>query len=425
LIAGLTPALQALRLNLADQLKAGSRSTTGSRRTHRLRNLFAVAQISLAVALVIGAALISKGMAAMLHRADEVHPAKILTFNVKLPKARYDTAGKQADWYAQSMDKLRALPGVTHAEISSALPYSENGWLQDCVIENRPVMPGKFQSALRLTVSNGYFAAFHIPIVAGRAFAQSDALNALPVAIVSRRFAERYFPGEEPIGHRIRMGGQDSPEPWLTIAGVAEETSYSTWDDTPQPAVYLSAAQMPQDEATYALMTEGDPLALAGPARQALAGLDPALPLDVVMSYQQYVHELLTGLMYAAAMLVVDALIALLLAAIGIFGVMANLVGERTREIGVRLAMGAQREDVLRMILRRAAWLTGIGVSVGLLMAFALARGEANLLYGVRPGDPLVFAAITMLIVGIAMLASWFPARWAARIDPMVALRDQ
>jgi putative ABC transport system permease protein len=316
---------------------------------------------------------------------------------------------------------------VTHAELSSALPYSDNGWpLQDCAIENRPVVPGKFQSALRLPVSDGYFAAFRIPIVEGRAFATSDTLDSLPVAVVSQQFAARYFPGENPIGRRIRMGDPaTSHEPWLTIVGVARETGYSTWDETLRPAVYMSAAQMPPQRATYALMTDGDPLALAAPARKALAGLDPTLPLDVLMTYQEYLHELLTGLMYAAAMLAVDALIAMLLAAIGIFGVMGNLVGERTREIGVRLAMGARREDVMTLILRRAAWLTGAGVCTGLLMAYGLAHLVANLLQGVRPDDAGVFAAVTAAVAAIALATSWLPARRASRIDPMVALRDE
>jgi ABC-type antimicrobial peptide transport system permease subunit len=156
-----------------------------------------------------------------------------------------------------------------------------------------------------------------------------------------------------------------------------------------------------------------------------LAGLDPTLPLDVLMTYEQYLHELLTGLIYAAVMLVVDALIALLLAAIGIYGVMGNLVGERMREIGVRLAMGARREDVMSMILRRAAWLTGAGVFAGLLLAYGLAHLVANLLQGVRPDDPGVFAAITAAVVAVALWSSWIPARRASRVDPMIALRDE
>jgi predicted lysophospholipase L1 biosynthesis ABC-type transport system permease subunit len=222
------------------------------------------------------------------------------------------------------------------------------------------------------------------------------------------------------------MGNPDSThEPWLTIVGVALETSYSTWDDTQQPAVYLDVAQAPALRETYAVTTNGDPMAVAPAVRKAMAGLDATLPLDVMMTYRQYLNGLLTGLIYAAATLVIDALIALLLAAIGIFGVMANLVGERTREIGVRLALGARREDVLRMILRRASWLTGAGMCAGLLMAYGLARLVANLLRGVRPDDPGVFAAITATVATIALVASWIPARRAAAVDPMVALRDE
>jgi putative ABC transport system permease protein len=427
LIAGLVPAAEALRVNLVDQMKAGSRSSIGSGGTHRLRNIFAVAQIALAVALVIGAALMSKGMNAWLHAADFYQPGKMLTFNVALPAVRYDTAQKQSQFYADSLARLRALPGVTHAELTTALPYDDNSWLRDVDIENRPTVPGKFQSALNLPVTDGYFSALRIPILSGRGFSQSDSLQATPVAVVSERFASQYFPGENPLGHRIRMGGHSATkgDPWLTIVGVAKETGYSLWDQTPHAAVYMNALQVPPGGTEFAITTEGDPLALAPAVRKALASLDPALPLNTMETYGQLIRDNLTGLMYAAGSLSLDGVIALLLAAIGIFGVMANLVGERTREIGVRLALGARREDVLRMILRRASWLTGIGVCLGLVMAYGLARLLSNLLRGVRPDDPIVFAGITTTIVLIALLASWLPARRAARIDPMVALRDQ
>jgi putative ABC transport system permease protein len=425
-IAGLLPAIEALRFNLVDQLKSGSRGNTGSRRSRSLRNIFAVSQIALAVALVIGAALMSKGMGAMLHMADAFKPSKVLTFNVTLPAARYDTSRKQAAWYAASLEKLRALPSVAHAEVTMALPYCDMGWLDGFEIENRATVPGKLQSALHISVSEGYFGALHIPIVSGRVFNQSDSMDSQPVALVSRRFATQYFPGGNALGHRIRMGAaRDSHARWLTIIGIAEETSYSLWDQAPHPAIYMDVAQMPPSGATYTVMTDGDPQALAPAARKALAAIDSTLPLDTVETYAQLMHDSLIGLIYASVLLVVDALIALLLAAIGIFAVMANLVGERTREIGVRLAMGARREDVLGMILRRASWLTGTGVGIGLLLAFGLAHGVANLLYGVRPDDPLVFGTITAAIVGIAFLASWFPARRAAHIEPMAALRDE
>ena len=425
IIACIAPALDALRVNLVDQLKAGSRSAIGSGRAHRLRSIFAVAQIALAVALVIGAALMSKGTMAWLHTADIYAPNKMLTFDINLPAHRYDTPQKQAQWYAESLARLRALPGVTHAELTTALPYNDRGWVRDVAIENRPTVPGKFQSALNLPVSPGYFAMLRIPILAGRGFDQGDAVGSTPVAIVSERFVTQYFPNENPLGHRIRMGGSSSHEPWLTIVGVAKETSYSLWDQTPHAAVYMDSLQLPVDGTEYAVTTDGNPLALAPAARKALAAIDPLLPLNTVETYEQLQNDNLTGLKYASGSLVMDGSIALLLAAIGIFAVMANLVGERTREIGVRLAMGARREDVLRMILRRASWLTGTGLVLGLLLAFGLVRLIANLLPGGRPDDPLVFCSITSVIAAVALFSSWLPARRAARIDPMAALRDE
>lgn len=424
LVSGFAPALEALRVNLADQIKAGSRSTIGSGKARRLRSLFAVAQISFAVALVIGAALMAKGMEAMLHLGDAFQPKKFLIFNVSLSD-RYDTPQKQAQWYASSLEKLRQLPGVTNAAVSTSLPYSDNIWANDVEIENRPFVPGKFQTAQRINVSDDYFSALKIPIVDGRSFNSNDTIDSVPVAVVSRRFADLYFDGQNPLGHRIRMRRPEVRTPWLTIVGVAEQTTYALWDEARPAVVYMSAAQLPPDSATFILKTEGNPLALAAPARKALAAIDPTLPVDEEMSWDRHMHEDLIGLIYVAAMLAIDALIALLLAAIGIFGVMATLVGERTREMGVRLAMGARRGDILVMILRRASWLTGAGLAAGLVMAFALAKFAANLLVGVRPDDPAVFVTISVAIVAIALGSSWVPARRAARIDPMKALRSE
>jgi ABC-type antimicrobial peptide transport system permease subunit len=222
------------------------------------------------------------------------------------------------------------------------------------------------------------------------------------------------------------MGTGRDETPWLTIVGVAQDAEYFMFLKNGPAAVYMNSAQLPQADAIYSVVTQGDPMAVAPAVRKTLAGMDPALPLDDLQTYQKYMHEeKLTGIVYVAVLLGVNALIALVLAAIGIFGVMANLVGERTREIGVRLAMGARREDVLRMILKRAGILTGIGLGLGLVMAFALANAIANLFFGVSPNDPVVFGSISAAVAGIALLASWLPARRAARVDPIVALRDE
>jgi putative ABC transport system permease protein len=427
IVSGIAPALEALRVNLVEQLKAGGRSSTGTGQTHRLRNLFAVAQISFAVALVIGAALMAKGMYATLHMADIYHPEQVLTFNVHLPAERFTTGEKQIRWFADSLGGIRALPGVKSANITTSLPYGNEGtWVDDFRIENRSVTPGQSQGAARLTVSSEFLNAMGVPIVSGRGFNDSDGPTATPVAIVSRKFADQYFPGTSPLGHRIRMGvTRQSNDPWVTIVGVAGDVHYDWTNESAQRAVYLNAAQSPLDGAKYVVVADGDPLALAPSVRQALATLDNTLPLDAMQTYKGYLHEALTGLIYAASMLVVDAVVALLLAAIGIFGVMANLVGERRREIGLRLTLGARREDVAHMFLRRAGLLTAIGIAAGVLMAAGIARIAANLLFGVRPGDPMVFVTTAVAIAGIALLASWLPARVAAAIEPIEALREE
>jgi predicted permease len=426
IISGFAPALQALRVNLVDQLKAGSRSLVGAGRSQTLRNLLAVSQIALAVALVVGAALMCKGTLGMLHKADQYNPEHVLTFSVNPPAARYDTPQKMVAWYNESLDRLRALPGVEHAEVTGALPASDDGWVDDAQIENRPLAPGQSRTALRLPVSAGFFGEFHIPLISGRLLSPADDLRSQPVAVVSRSFAEHYFPGENALGKHIRMGsagaGQTS---WMTIVGVVEETTYSLWLNEHPAAVYMGVAQQPPSGINYAIESSGDAMAIAQAARKTLAGLDPALPLNLMESYARLTREKLTGMFFVSGLIGVDGLVALLLSAVGIFGVMANLVGERTREIGVRLAMGARREDVLKMILRRAGWLTGTGVCVGLVLAFGLARGLANLIRDVSPNDPAVFSAITGTVIVVALLASWLPARRASRIDPMVALRDE
>jgi putative ABC transport system permease protein len=426
LASGLVPALKALRVNLVDQLKAGSRTASGSRQTHRLRDIFAVAQISVSMLLVIGAALMSKGMWSLLHVADVYQPKQVLTFHVDLPPRRYDTDEKQAAWYADSLSRLRTLPGVVHAEVTTALPDGDDQWMDDFRIEDRPLTPGKFQSAVRIAVSSGYFDALRIPRFSGRSFNTSDTIDTQPVAIVSRTFAERFYPGESPIGHRIQMGATpDKKDPWMRIVGVVGDVNYLWMDRAIQPAVYLNAAQMPPAGATYMVTTNGNSLAMAPVVRRSLAGLDSAVPLDEVRTYEQYLTEALTGIIYVAATLSVNAFIGLLLAAMGIFGVMANMVAERTREIGVRLAMGASPRDMRSMILRRAALLTGVGVTVGIVLAGGVARLSANLIFGVNPDDPVVFVSITAAIIAITLLVSWGPSRRAASVDPMHALRSE
>jgi len=276
-----------------------------------------------------------------------------------------------------------------------------------------------------LTVSAGYLNALHIPLVAGRGFSGSDGLNTTPVVMVSQNFAQRYFPGTSPLGHKIQMGvDRNGDEPEATIVGVVANTQYLWINPSPERAIYFDEAQQPQDGARYAVVAD-DPLTLAPTVRKTLAVLDATVPLDMVQTYEQYLHDAMTGMINAAVNLDIDAAIALLLAAVGIFGVMANLVGERKREIGVRLTLGADRGDVLRLFLRKAAILTGIGLAIGVPLAGGLARMWASLLYGVHAADFTVFITTIVAIAAIALLSAYFPARRAALVQPVEALRNE
>jgi len=425
-ISGVLPAIEVLRLNLVDQLKSGGRTATGSGRSHRLRNIFAVAQIALAVSLVIGAALMAKGTESLMHRSDIYHPGKVLTFSVHLPDERYGTPSQRSTWYADSVSRIESLPGVKTTALTTALPNGDEEWDDDFRIDGKPLNPGQVQTTSRVAVSAGFFKAFHIEAVEGRVFNSSDGMNTAPAAVVSENFAKQNFPGTNAIGHKIRMGVErNSKDPEVTIVGIVPDIQYLWINSAPEPTIYLNTAQIPPVGARYVVVANGDALSVAPDVRRALAAMDPALALDGVESYANYIHDTLVGLMYAAVMLAVDAGIALLLAGIGIFGVMANLVGERRREIGVRLTMGASREDVLRMVLRRAAILTGAGLAIGIPLAAGLARMVANLLFGVKPGDIAVFATTTIAIAGIALLAAYLPARRAAQVDPVESLRNE
>ena len=424
IVAGLAPALDSWRVSAIDNLKAGSRGTIGSGRTHRLRNLLAIVQMALAVSLVIGATLIGKGLDVWFHLPDRYRPNQTLTFSLTLPATRYATAEQRSNLYTDVLARLRTLPGVTHAAMTTALPYDDSGWLRDVEIAKRPANAGRFESAYYMPISGGYFDALGIPVVAGRPFNSNDSLSSQPVAIVSERFVREYFPAGNPLGQHIRMG-RDSQEPWLTIVGVAKETDYSLWDPTIHAAVYVSSTQAAPASTLFLLTTDGDPMVLARSAHEAIAHLDRLLPVDAMETYTGLLRDNLTGLIYVAAMLGFDATFALFLAAIGIFAVMSNLVMERRREIGVRLALGADRENVLNLILARAGRLIVVGLASGLGFALLLASGLRNLLQGVKPNDPVVFAGVAGMIAAVALFSSWLPARRAVQDDPMAALREE
>ena len=427
LVAGVAPALAGARMQLLEQLKSGGRSVSGSRRSHRLRNVLSIAQITLATALVAGAVCIAASISTMLNAAGRFQPEKVLMFHAYLPAARYETAPKQSAFFASSLDRLRALPGVRSAVFATALPYNNEGvWWQRVTIPGDPALPGQTRNTQRLTVSPDFFSSFGLRTVQGRSLASSDTLDHPLVAVVSRRFAAEYFGTRDPIGRQIQLG-KDTTDltPPATIVGVVEDVIYTWVDQVPQPAVYFSAAQMPSTSGTFVLRTEGDPLSLAVPARRALANLDSTLPVDTPETYATYVHESFVGLSYMAVMLAADAAIALFLSGIGLFGVMANLVTERTHEIGIRFAVGAGRGSILALLMRRTLALTSIGLGGGVVLAVAVGRVLTGTLQNVRAEQGQIILGTGLLVVLISLLAGYIPARRATEVDPVEALRAQ
>ncbi|ABF39106.1 ABC efflux pump, inner membrane subunit [Candidatus Koribacter versatilis Ellin345] len=426
IFSGLAPSLSALRLGVAEQLKAGGRTVAGDRRSHALRNIFAVAQITLAVALVAGAALMGSGMRAMLRQTDRYSPKTLLTFEVNLPHARYATAAQQKAFYDESLQALRNTPGVASADITPTFPVNNTGvWWQDVNLEHVQAVPGESRATQRLTISPSFLSAMHVSLLEGRWLNDSDGTSTTPVAVISKKFADRYFEGKDPIGRRMQLGKPSEATPWITVVGVAEDITWLWVDKTPQPTVYLSYAQFPGDKTYFAVRANGDADSIAPAVRRAFAQIDATLPLSDVQSYDVYLHETLVGLEYVVGMFVIDALVALLLAAIGIFGVMANSVSERTHEIGVRMAMGAQPKQIRILVLRRAAVLTIVGLALGIPMAGGLARMMANLIFGVSAGDLRVFVGTAGAVTLVALLATLLPAHRATSVQPMTALRNE
>ncbi len=424
LLAGVAPALAGMRVNLVEQLKAGSRSVSASSRSHTWRNVFAGAQITLATALVAGAACIAASMYTMLHATERSAPRQTLIVTAYLPTAHYATPTQQAAFVRDSLDRMRSLPGVRAAEFTTAVPYNNTGvWWQDLTIAGDPVLPGQSRTTQRLTVSPGYFSSLGLALRRGRLLSQSDGMHAPRVAVISERLARRYFGDKDPIGHAIQLGKQQELTPPITIVGVVADVVYTWVDQKPQATVYLSSAQFPTSSGMYLLRANGDALALAPAARRVIAALDSTVPLDPPQTYEQYLHASLIGLWYVAVTLAVDAGIALLLCALGIFAVMANLVTERTHEIGIRIAVGADRSAVMRLLLRRSLMVTALGLTAGLLLALQVGRVLTNILEGVQSLQSLILLAAALTVALISLFAGYIPARRAAAVDPIEALR--
>jgi len=421
LLAGIVPALQLSLPNIGTALKDGGRGGA-ARGQHRLRSLLVVGEVSLALTLLIGATLLIQGFVALGRWSPDLQPASVLTFRTALPADTYSANHHLTAFYDQVLAKLNALPRARAALVSS-VPY---GWSRNngpISLEGRPAAPAELRNVQLQSVSPSYFEVLHVPVQDGRAFGEGDGPDAPAVAIVSRRFAEYYWPGESPLGKRLKVGAADSKNPWLTVVGVTGNVVHDWTERVPRPVLYRPYTQAPSRETDVVLRAAGDPLTMVPDVRAAVSALDPNLPIYDVRTFAKVISDSLVGFTYTAVMLAVAGALAALLSAVGVYAVMANAVAERTHEIGVRMALGARANDVLAWILRRGLALGIAGLAIGLTGAYVLARLLSDLLMGVDPTNPLLFSAAGALLLAVLLAASYFPARRASHVDPMVALR--
>jgi putative ABC transport system permease protein len=423
---GLAPALQSSRLDLRSALNDSSRGSSGGH--HRLRSALVVLEVALALLLLTGAGLLLQSFAHLSRVNPGVQPERLFTAAITLSDAAYPKPEKVALFQDQLLTRVRALPGVSDASTVFPLPLSGTGVTTSFDVQERPKPEGNRDTSPLRVAGNDYFHTMGVSLVRGRLFDRSDRLDSKPVIIINQRFAEKFFPNENPIGKRIQPGISltDDDGPMREIIGVVTNVKHQSLRSDYTPEMYVSATQFPLGIFSLIVRTNtSQPAALTGSIRNVLGQIDPGVPLTRVKMFDDYIARSLARPRFNALLLSIFAGVALLLTAIGIYGVMAYSVAQRRQEIGIRMALGAQRSDVLRLVVGGGLRLTAFGVAIGVVAAFGLTKLLGNLLYGVGSFDGITFGAVVLLLAVIALLACWLPARRAAGLNPLLALRSE
>ena len=425
-ISGIAPSLLGSRANIAETLKEGGRGSSISRTRHRLRGALVVSEVFLALVLLVGAGLLVKGFRGLLNVTESYAPQTLLTLNFSLPDAEYGQPASRVSFNEQILKRLGTIPGVQAASLVTHVPYSEGGGIgeSDFSIEGRPLTQrGDVRTAIIETASPSYFNTLNIALRDGRLLSDTDGADAPDAAVISESLARRYFPGENPLGRHVKVGKAEGEGRWLTVIGVVNDVHYSWIVKEPVPTIYRSFRQTAPYYTAVVLRTAGDPLKFVSAARTEIAAVDPNLPIYEIKPMDKVITESIVGIAYVATMMAVMGAIALILASVGVFGVMSYSVSERAHEIGIRMSMGAQTRDILTLVLRSGMLLTTLGLAIGLPIAFLLARALSSLLFGVEAADPASFIGLPLLLLAVAGLACYLPARRAANLDPLSALR--
>jgi len=427
-VFGLVPALSAIGGRLSGALKEGGRAMAGGRRGNLVRDVLVIGEVALALMLLVGAGLLIQSFARLQSVDPGFKPRGVITAQVSLPAVKYPDDPRQAAFFQHALERIRSLPGVQHAASIYPLPLSSgSGFQLSFVVAGRPVpKPGEEQSAHVRFISPDYFRTMEIPALKGRAFTEQDGIDDQRVAVVNREMASRIWPGVDPLGQRLTFGDPTQPTAkWMTVVGVVADVRGSNLGNESEMELYCSQYQNPSSEAALVVRTAADPLSLVAPIRRALQEIDGDLPLDKVQTMEQVVSSSLAQNRVKTVLLGIFAALALVLAAVGVYGLVSFSVAQRTHEIGIRIALGARRVEVLAMIIRQGMKLIAIGLAVGLGGAFASSRLLADQVYKVSVVDPLTYIGVPVVLTAVALLANWLPARRATRVDPLAALRSE
>jgi putative ABC transport system permease protein len=425
-IFGLAPALYASKPDLNEALKEGSRSA-GSHRGARVRNALVVTEMALSLVLLVGAGLLINSFLRLANTDPGFNAEGVLSMRVSLSGDRYQEPQQQSGFYKQLLDRVEALPGVESAGAIEVAPVFSRGAFYSFLIEGVPVPSAEQRrenSSGFHSVSPNYFDAMETTFLAGRRFNETDTLDSTGVVIINKAMAERFFPGESPLGHRISYGVNDNSEPaWIEIVGVVGDVRHVGLEAEVDAEAYVPYTQAPYRYMTVVVRASTDPASLAGALRSQVQAIDPQQPVYDIKPMEEIIADSLARRRLNVLLVGLFAAVALVLAAIGIYGVMSYSVTERTREIGIRVALGARMSDVVRLVVGQGMAVAVIGIAAGLVAALFLTRLIESLLYKVSATDPVTYIAITLMVALVALAACYIPARRATRVDPMEALR--
>jgi putative ABC transport system permease protein len=425
IVTGVAPAWRFSGAEIGDSLKDETRGASGGHATQKLRSLLVVLEVTLALVLLVGAGLMVKGFRNLLHLEMGFDRNDVLTLHVELPEAKYRTKDEIAGYYDRALPALASLPGVNSAACLTNVPSGWSWQYAAYAAEGRPpTPPGQMPAAVSQIVTPGFLSALRVPLLKGRFITEQDSRDAPPVVVISESMARQAWPGQDPLGRHLKFGPSEQSEPQRQVIGVVGDIRTSAFDRDLTPTAYLPLAQTLPRYSAFVVRAAA-PASLAASASAAIRSIDPDVPAYDVRTLENVISDNVSGVDFSARIMLVFGLVALTLAAAGIFGVMAYSVAQRTHEIGIRMALGACRGDVLRLVLGSALRMAAAGLAAGICLSLVLTHALSSAVFGVLRMDTPTIALMTLVLALVAGIAAYIPARWATRVDPMVALRYQ